>query len=196
MSRQEFLLDRDCISACSQVDSFLTSLHLELEGVLTTVGVNDSMSLLIASAARCWDWSRLVFERPVAADVQTFRHVAESLRPCLEHTLFPHGHDFARLEHRWPEADDLCAQYVVLCARVRSAFSASRRPSTSAVPAVVVEDARQWARPVVCEARADRQRAHRSGPGGGRPFDLVVDRRWASGAVRPLASARRCATCG
>ena len=80
MSRQAFLVDCDCNTAMARVDEFLVSLGEEVSSILASIGVNDSMSALLNSAALCWDWSRVVFERPAVADVQAFRCAALLLR--------------------------------------------------------------------------------------------------------------------
>jgi hypothetical protein len=74
----------------AHVEEFLISLGEEVSSILGSVGVNDSMSALLNSAALCWDWSRLVFDRPAVADVQAFRCAAQLLRlePILRTSIF------------------------------------------------------------------------------------------------------------
>jgi hypothetical protein len=108
----------------ADVEQFVGTLGEELGGIFSTVGVNDSMAHFFLAAGRCWDWPRLVVERPTVDDVRAVRSLAASLRPCLQHTLMPRRvGDFSAVEDRWPEDDELCIQYVMLCSRVRRALS-------------------------------------------------------------------------
>jgi hypothetical protein len=52
VQRQTFLLDLEAQAAFKDVGAFLQAVQVELSGILTTVGVSDSMSSLVASAAR------------------------------------------------------------------------------------------------------------------------------------------------
>jgi len=116
----------------------------ELKDIFSGVGTNTSMSHLVSMAAKCWDWPRLMFERPTANDVSAFRSLAKLLRPCLEHTLFPTGiREFVGVPASWPRDEDLCVQYMILCGRVRRAREASKTDDPS-VPMEVRQSAATW----------------------------------------------------
>ena len=125
VSRQMFLIDQEARLALQAIREFLETLTSELTNILTTVGIRDDMAVLMAGAARCWDWPRLVLERPNAADVQAFRSVASLLDPLLRNTYFPLSPAFAAVEQRWPSPEELSVQYMSLCHRVRAAFAAA-----------------------------------------------------------------------
>ena len=144
VQRQTFLLDLEGQAACKDVGAFLQAVQVELGEILTTVGVSDSMSSLVASAARCWDWPRLVVERPSAEDVSAFRRVAAWLHPLLRDTMFPFGPEFEGLPHHWPDADELCLQYRQLCARLRRVYRAAREGVPCDIPEDVLRHGRSW----------------------------------------------------
>jgi hypothetical protein len=144
VSRQDFLLDIELGKAFKDIDAFLESVSKELKDIFSGVGTNTSMSHLVSMAAKCWDWPRLMFERPTANDVSAFRSLAKLLRPCLEHTLFPTGiREFVGVPASWPRDEDLCVQYMILCGRVRRAREASKTDDPS-VPMEVRESAATW----------------------------------------------------
>ena len=152
LSRRQHLLDSACFDAMVLVERFLATMADELGAILGSVGVNDSMSHLLKSAARCWDWSRLVFDRPGADDVRALTAVAESLAPCRQHTMFPYEDAFRAVAHRWPSVAKVCEQYMVLCYRVRRAAVAARGSApSSSVPAAVRAEATTWVRASCCE---------------------------------------------
>jgi hypothetical protein len=99
VSRRVFLADCECNAGLAEAGAFLETLATELLQVLSSVGVNQTMSTILTSAAKCWDWSRLALERPTADDVRAFRCVAALLRhqstlhspPLIPH-LNPVGH--------------------------------------------------------------------------------------------------------
>ncbi len=156
VSRQDFLLDIEGQTAMRNAEVLLERLSEELGSILTGVGVNDSMSHLVAAAAACWDWPRLVFEPPAVADVRAFLALAAALRPCLEQTAFPVGiAGFESVPHRWPTADELGVQYSMLCSRVRRARAAARDGNPS-VPQTVRDCAAKWVQAGALEVRVLR----------------------------------------
>ena len=144
--RQALLLDLEAQAACKDAGAFLQAVQVELGGILTTVGVSDSMSSLVASAARCWDWPRLVVQPTSAEDCAAFRRVAAWLHPLLRDTMFPFGPEFEGLPHHWPDANDLCFQYVKLCAKLRRVYRAAREGVPGDIPEDVLRHARSWAK--------------------------------------------------
>jgi hypothetical protein len=148
------LLDIDLGKAFKDIDAFLESVSKELKDIFSGVGTNTSMSHLVSMAAQCWDWPRLMFERPTANDVSAFRSLAKLLRPCLEHTLFPTGiREFVGVPAKWPHDDDLCVQYMILCGRVRRAREASKTGDPS-VPMEVRGSAATWMHKPQVEVRS------------------------------------------
>ena len=69
------------------MEAFLASLRNELASILCSVGVNDSMSVMQAAAARCWDWGRLVLHRPTEED-NRHQDIASSMLRLVS-SLFP-----------------------------------------------------------------------------------------------------------
>ena len=117
---------------------------VELGSILGSVGVNDSLSHLVSAAARCWDWPRLVFDRPTVPDVRPFVALAGPLPPCLDHFLFPAGiAEFEAVPHHWPDDSALAVQYVTLCSLVRRAHAAAKSGDPT-VPQTVRDCAAQW----------------------------------------------------
>ena len=183
VSRAEFLQDKQFAKGLAEADAFLETLYSEASQILTSVGVNSSMSKLLEHCRHCWDWSRLAFERPNAQDAQAFASIAETLRPCLEHTQFPGLRQrsecvppgacssasaggsssalpdtgFTVVERQWESHQNLCRQYMILCGRVRRAMSRQLGRAIPAraepVPASVSESAQQWVREVHCSIR-------------------------------------------
>ena len=45
------------------------------------------------------------------------------MKPCLKHTEWPSGSTHPHVVHQWPSQDELCVQYMVLCARIREAVA-------------------------------------------------------------------------
>ena len=66
--RKELLMDAEVDVGLVAMEAFLASLRKELASILCSVGVNDSMAVMQAAAARCWDWGRLVLHRPTEED--------------------------------------------------------------------------------------------------------------------------------
>ena len=63
ISNREFLMDQAIDGALQSISAFLVTMKDEVRQIYTSVGVNDSMSTLLANARTCWDWERWVFER-------------------------------------------------------------------------------------------------------------------------------------
>jgi hypothetical protein len=169
VSRQAFLLDRCGQEAMRDIEIFLDRLSAELTSILGSVGVNDSLSHLVSAAARCWDWPRLVFDRPTVPDVRAFVALAGALRPCLEHTLFPAGiAEFVAVPHHWPDDNAPAVQYVTLCSLVRRAHAAAKSGDPT-VPQTVRDCAAQWVQSTFLEVREMR---------AARVVQLTVGRAW------------------
>ncbi len=90
LSHRIFLADCECNAGLAETDAFLHTLSTELSQVLSSVGVNQTMATVLESSAQCWDWSRLVFERPTAEDVRAFRRIAALLRHDVSPQESPH----------------------------------------------------------------------------------------------------------
>ena len=58
-------------------------------------GVNAGMLRFQESMAKCFDWGRLVHERPTREDVHAFGVVAEMLLPYLRKTCWPNEAAFS-----------------------------------------------------------------------------------------------------
>ena len=145
ISHRSFVADCEINAALAEIEDFLATLADELSQILGSVGMNDDMAELLVNAARCWDWSRLLVERPQLQDVVAFRCVAAVLGPCLRHTIFPVDPAFHVVPRSWPEADILDWEYMLLCRRVRQAAAAARRPGArDIVPEEVAKAADSW----------------------------------------------------
>ena len=154
VSRQDSLLHIELGKAFKDIDAFLESVAKELKDIFSGVGTNTSMSSLVSMAAQCWDWPRLMFERPTASDVTAFRSLAKLLKPCLQYTLFPTGiREFAGVPAEWPRDEDLCVQYMILCNRVKRAREASKTGDPN-VPMIVRENAATWIHKPQVEVRS------------------------------------------
>ena len=152
VSHQAFLIHEECNAGLVEAEEFLKSLYDEISLILGAVGTNDSMGALLRGSGQCWDWSRLLFERPGVDDIRAFQTVCSSLSPLLAHTMFPEDPSFGTVEHRWPHGDVLAAQYMKLCERVRRA-AASRHRVVQGVPEDVRRHVAKWARLVKVEVR-------------------------------------------
>ena len=82
-------MDEAMDTALKAISAFLVTMKEEVHGILTSVGVNDSMSTLLDHVRVCWDWIFLAFERPTAAHIRAFRSAAtESYgHSCKTHSL-------------------------------------------------------------------------------------------------------------
>ena len=140
--------------ALVEAQAFLRTLRFEMQEVLGSVGMNETMQQLLRDTATCWDWSRLVFFPPTEEQRQAFRHVTENLQPLLSKTFWPTAAHFGAVQHRWPDSPQLLVEYERLCARVRRAAGTRNRragmspPSGGSaeedVPADVQKSARGW----------------------------------------------------
>lgn len=110
--QRELLMDKEIDAGLDVVSKFLSTMSTEVEHILTSVGVNASMSALLDSARLCWDWQRLALARPTADDVRAFRKVSMALRPLLQNTMYPTDTAFSSVEHIWISDDELCIEYV------------------------------------------------------------------------------------
>ena len=156
ISHREFLLDQAIDTALECISAFLFTMKEEVHKIYTSVGVNDSMSTLLGHVRTCWDWERLVFQRPTAADIRAFRSVALDLEPLLQRTLFPVVPGFEKVPRSWPHENELCIAYVVLCERVRRAMATQCRTargfkSTGPVPDQVASEAKGWIKHASCK---------------------------------------------
>jgi len=117
----EVLLDAAIDDALAEAAAYVRTLAREISEVLGDVGVSKSMADLLAATRRCWDWARLVKEKPTAADVRALAVAATALEPVLRRTLFPEGPAFTVVDKHWPSVHLLGAEYLRLCRRVRLA---------------------------------------------------------------------------
>ena len=158
ISHREYLMDQAIDTALQSISAFLVTMKVELRNIFTSVGVNDSMSTLLGNVRACWDWQRLVFERPTAAHIGAFRSVALDLEPLLKRTLFPVLPGFEKVPRSWPNANDLCIAYVVLCERVRRTMATQSRTArgfktTELVPDKIASEAKGWLKHASCKLR-------------------------------------------
>jgi len=172
--------------ALGEVARFARALAAELGAIFGSVGVNRSMRLILDRMRRCWDWRRLVAERPTAADARALGQLAAALEPCMRSTHFPAGPEFAAVPRRWPCPAELSQQYIHLCRRVRAA--ASGHPE---VPPTTRERAKTWTQ-TSCELNpirvvaswaataSPRGRAALLGPGCSQDLELRVAARASS----------------
>ena len=158
VSHSAFVADCEANAGLADIDAFLETLAVELGQILGSVGVNDAMAELLVLAASCWDWSRLLFERPSVPDLHAFSRLSAVLEPLLRHTLFPEDPAFDVVPRCWPGgrggAYALAQQYMLLCRRVRLAQAAAINPDINAavnqaahnaVPEEVAQAAATWA---------------------------------------------------
>ena len=156
ISHREFLMDQAIDTALQAISAFLVTMKDDMHKIYTSVGVNDSMSTLLGHVRECWDWEQLVFERPTAAQIRAFREVATDLEPLLRNTLFPVLPGFEKVPRYWPNVNDLCIEYVVLCERVRRAMGSQCRTArgyrlTQPVPDEIASEAKGWITHASCK---------------------------------------------
>ena len=149
-------MDQAINTAMQSISAFLVTMKDEVHQIYTSVGVNDSMSTLLGNVRACWDWERLVFERPTRADIRAFRSVASDLEPLLQRTLFPALPGFEKVPRSWPHENELCVAYVVLCERVRRAMATQCRTArgfvmSTAVPDTIAFEAKGWITHASCK---------------------------------------------
>ena len=112
---------RDIDEAIVAATSFVTKLDAEEQRMFNEVGVNAGMKKLQAGMSLCFDWERLVHQRPSADDVHAFGEVARLLLPYLRSTQWPSRQAFPGVRHSWPSIPELQVQYVGLLHLVRLA---------------------------------------------------------------------------
>ena len=157
ISHRDFLMDEALDTALQGISDFLVTMKEEVHDILGSIGVNDSMSTLLAHAHKCWDWQQLAFERPTAAQVRAFRSAATELEPLLKNTQFPALPGFEKVPRYWKSVNDLCIEYVILCERVRRAMATQCRTArgfrlthSQLVPDEVAFMAKSWVKRATC----------------------------------------------
>ena len=85
-------------------------------------GESAGMHRVVDAMAVCFDWEHLVARTPTPEQVKEFGTLARMLGPYLGHTEWPSAEQFPHVIHKWPAADRLSIQYVVMCGRLRSAI--------------------------------------------------------------------------
>jgi len=155
ISHREFLMDQAIDTALLSISAFLVTMKEEMHNIFTSVGVNDSMSTLLGHVRECWDWERLAFERPTAAQIRAFRSVVTDLEPLFQNTLFPVLPGFENVPRYWKNVNDLCIEYVILCERVRRAMGTQCRTARGyrlePVPDEIACEAKQWITHASCK---------------------------------------------
>ena len=152
-----FFITHDSLDgALKAAAKLVVELHLELHGILGSVGVNDGMASLLQNASKCFDWGSLATQAPSAEHVRAFREVASVMEPLMRLTDYPVHADFQEVSRTWPAIEGLGVQYVVLCRRVRDAASGARLhegavPNARRPPAEVAQAARRWSKVVACK---------------------------------------------
>ena len=81
------------------------------------------MRRLAGASEICWDWAYLCHQHPQPRHILAVQELWSLLKPCLEHTEWPSGSSHPHVVHQWPNQDELCVQYMVLCARIREAVA-------------------------------------------------------------------------
>jgi hypothetical protein len=72
----------------------VVEMHLELDEILGSVGVNDGMASLLQNVSKCFDWGSLARQVPSADHVLAFREVASVMEPLMRLTDYPVHADF------------------------------------------------------------------------------------------------------
>ena len=104
----------------------------EENSLLGEEGVNSGMRHLSEAMCCCFDWERLVYDKPTPDDIRAFGVVAELLLPYLKVTDWPNLDEFPHVLRRWPDTANLQFQYVGLTRLVRLAASRCRRGAIAA----------------------------------------------------------------
>ena len=150
----DFFITHDSLDgALKAAAKLVVELHLELDQILGSVGVNDGMASLLQNVAKCFDWGSLARQAPSADHVLAFREVASVMEPLMRLTDYPVHADFQDVSRTWPAFEELAVQYVVLCRRVRDAAAGAglregEVPNARRPPAEVAQAARRWSKVV------------------------------------------------
>ena len=150
----DFFITHDSLDgALKAAAKLVVELHLELDEILGSVGVNDGMASLLQNVSKCFDWGSLARQVPSADHVLAFREVASVMEPLMRLTDYPVHADFQDVSRTWPAIEELGIQYVVLCRRVRDAAAGAglhkgEVPNARRPPAEVAQAARRWSKVV------------------------------------------------
>ena len=153
----DFFITHDSLDgALKAAAKLVVELHLELDEILGSVGVNDGMASLLQNVSKCFDWGSLARQVPSADHVLAFREVASVMEPLMRLTDYPVHADFQDVSRTWPAIEELGIQYVVLCRRVRDAAAGAglhkgEVPHARRPPAEVAQAARRWSKVVACK---------------------------------------------
>ena len=112
---------RDIDEAIGAGRSFVYDFTKEEEVLFGPEGASAGYAQAIAAMSQCFDWERLVRERPTAEDARALKTLYELLLPYLLHASWPPCGEFPGVVHAWPSADVMARQYFTLAARVRAA---------------------------------------------------------------------------
>ena len=125
-----------------------------MSSLMGSVGVASNMRTFLTAASKCWDWQRLVFERPSNEDVMAFLEVKNILKPYVTHTLWPdfRTHPVVQKDSELRDRD-FASQYLHLCWRVRSvaALAAGRgRANGPQLSQELLTAAKLWVQTAKC----------------------------------------------
>ena len=135
-----YIIHADADSALVAADSWLQAMQKELKGMFGTVGNNVSMQSSMELAAECWNWSCLLFSKPLKQHTQAFQKLWDMSLDYLKKTGFPQDSFFETVPKTWTlSPGELRKQYGVLLHRVRTAFAATSNWNTNTAPYVVPE---------------------------------------------------------
>ena len=84
-------------------------------------GTSPAMTKAVDLMARCFDWGRLISERPGVEDVKSVAALYELMKPLLLHADMPLKSEFRGVSRTWPTSDEIAVQYFLLRFRIRSA---------------------------------------------------------------------------
>ena len=115
------LIFQDIDEAIGAGRSFVHDFTKEEEVLFGPEGASAGYARAMAAMSQCFDWERLVRERPTAGDTNALQSLYELLLPYLQHASWPPHEEFPSVVHAWPSADNMAKQYFILAKRVRSA---------------------------------------------------------------------------
>ena len=105
-------------NAVATVQDWAESLHASINDVLRGGGLAGGVPEALRCMAQCWDWSFLLFNRPTAQHVRSFKQLLTMLLPYLKFCAWPESPEYKQVERSW-NVDRVCGEYLVLISRVR-----------------------------------------------------------------------------
>ena len=107
----------DADGALVQLMSQISTTKLQFDEYMGAKGSNDQVRNLMESAAVAWDWSHLLFHKPLVCHVEAFLRILALFRQLFIDTERP---NFPYVTWPWPTDSVVAPQYLLLLKRIRN----------------------------------------------------------------------------